>query len=88
MRVLLTPSAVLQTRVLRRFLCRPARREVRSQIWTYLREPNMLVILELIFLVFINAQMAFPGAVTPLDSTSRRKEAKAQGAVTLPEPEL
>ena len=58
MRVLLTPSAVLQARVPRRFLCRPARREVRNQIWTYLREPNMTMIMELIFPVFVNAQMA------------------------------
>ena len=58
MRVLLTPSAVLQARVPRRSLRRPARQWVRRQVKTYLREPNMLMIMELIFLIFINVQMA------------------------------
>ena len=58
MRVLLAPSAALQARVPRRFLCRPARQWVRHQVKTYLREPNKTMIMELIFLVVINAQIA------------------------------
>ena len=58
MRVSLTPSAVLQARVPRRSPRRPARQWVRRQVKTYLREPNMLMIMELFFLISINAQMA------------------------------
>ena len=89
MRVLLTPSAVLQARVPRRYLCRPARREVRGQIWTYLRGSNTTSTLELlIFPDFVKARRTFPGGVSQLEWTPRRKEAKAQGAVTHPAPEL